>query len=140
MKQKQGELQLKRSLLLSREEAQALCNCRYDVLLSKKEPLALEFYGLMQTRFYRPKAIIEYRRTAFIAKENDIRITLDKDISAAHAHLDLFAEDVKPYPVMESFNVVLEVKYNGFLPSYIKDMIRMVDVSAISIGKYALGR
>lgn len=140
LKQKQGDLQLKRSLFLSRSEAQALARGHCGVLLAKTEPMALEFYGLMQTRFYRPKVIIEYRRTAYIARENDIRITLDRDICAAHACLDLFSADLQLHPVMEPFNVVLEVKYNGFLPSYIKDMLRMVNVSEVSIGKYALGR
>lgn len=140
LKQKQGDLQLKRSLVLSKKDAQALAAGHSGVLLAKKEPLALEFYGLMQTRFYRPKVVIEYRRTAYIARENDIRITLDRDICAAQACLDLFSEELQLHPVMEPFNVVMEVKYNGFLPSYVKDMIRMVNVSAVSIGKYALGR
>lgn len=140
LKQKQGDLQLKRSLSLSRSDAQALAAGCYDVLLTKKEPLALECYGLMQTRFYRPKVIIEYKRTAFIARENDIRITLDKDVVSTQACLDLFAEELQVCPVMEPFNVVMEVKYNGFLPSYIKDIICMVNASSVSIGKYALGR
>ena len=41
---------------------------------------------------------------------------------------------------MVPFNVVLEEKYNGFLPGYIKDMLRLTDASPVSIGKYALGR
>jgi len=72
--------------------------------------------------------------------EKKYAITLDRDIRAAQACLDLFSEKLQLHPVMEPFQVVMEVKYNGFLPSYIKDMIRMVNVSAVSIGKYALGR
>ena len=140
IKQKQGELQRKRSLSLPRSSAQAVARGEYGILLENREPFALECYGIMQTRFYRPKVIIEYRRTAFIARENDIRITLDRDINAAEACLDLFSTELNLRPVMGPFNVVLEVKYNGFLPGYIKDMLRLADASPVSIGKYALGR
>lgn len=140
VKQKQGNLQLKRSLSLNRSDAQAVARGEYGVLLGQSEPFALECYGLIQTRFYRPKVIIEYRRTAFIARENDIRITFDCDVNATGACLDLFAPSLNWRPVLGPFNVVMEVKYNGFLPSYIKDIIRMANVSPISIGKYALGR
>jgi len=140
LKQKQGNLQLKRSLSLSRSDAQAVARGDYSPLLFHPEPFAAECYGLIQTRFYRPKVIVEYKRTAFIARENDVRITFDTDITATEACLDLFDPHLLLHPVRDPYNVVLEVKYNGFLPGYIKEMLQSANVSPVSIGKYALAR
>ncbi|HRR37061.1 MAG TPA: molecular chaperone, partial [Clostridia bacterium] len=44
------------------------------------------------------------------------------------------------YPVFSQDGVILEVKYNGFLLSYIKDMLDRVEQSELSVSKYALSR
>ena len=43
-------------------------------------------------------------------------------------------------PVMDRSQAVLEVKYNGFLLSYIKEMLRGVDQSELSVSKYGMSR
>ena len=140
MKQKQGMRQRKRSIFLNRQEARALIAGDYTCLLSSQSEFALECYGLMQTQAYRPKAVIAYDRMAFIAPENKIRVTFDRNLRATQSCFDIFSETLQLKPVMDAFNVTLEVKYDGFLPSYIKDIIRSVDGSALSIGKYCAGR
>lgn len=150
MKQKQGAYQRKRSLRMHREDALQLTaephNAlqltagHYEALLRYEEPFAAECYGLMSRMCYRPKAIVEYQRKAFIAKENRIRITLDHHIIATESRLDLFAPDLNLYPVLDPFSAVLEVKYNGFLLSYIKAAVNGADRSELSVSKYCLAR
>lgn len=140
MKQKQGALQQKRSLKISREEAQRMIDGNYSFLLSYKEPFAAEVYGLMQRKCYRPKTIVEYHRKAFIAKENRIRITFDNQIVSTESSFDLFSPKLNMNPVLDPYDVVLEVKYNGFLLSYIKEMINSIDKSELSVSKYCLAR
>lgn len=140
MKQKQGEFQKKRSLKLSKEDSKSLIKGDYSVLLKYKEPFAYECYSLMNMYCYRPKAVIEYRRDAFIVKENKIRITLDHDIKATESNFNIFDKALNQNLMMSKFFVVLEVKYNGFLLSYIKDLLNDVNKSEISISKYCLGR
>ena len=41
---------------------------------------------------------------------------------------------------MSPFAVVLEVKYNGFLLSYIKHMLLPVQKSELSVSKYCMAR
>ena len=140
MKQKEGPYQRKRSLRLSREDAQRLCRGDYRPLQAYEDPFAAECYGLMHCRCYRPKAVVEYRRQAFVARENHIRITLDSRIVVTESELDLFSERLPMYPVMDPFHMVLEVKYNGFLLSYIKDLLNLVEWSELSVSKYCLAR
>ena len=140
MKQKEGGYQKKRSLRLSRRDAQQIVQGRYDSLLQYDDPFVAECYGLMHWQCYRPKTIVEYNRQAYIAKENKIRVTLDYEIRATETNLDLFCPVLNLYPVLDPFNGVLEVKYNGFLLSYIKNLVNAANRSELSVSKYCLAR
>lgn len=140
MKQKQGEQQMKRFLRIAREDAILMTQGIYTPLLKYDHPFARECYSLMNIEFYRPKTIVEYKRKAFVAKENRIRITLDSDIRATEGCMDLFAEHLSLYPVLDQAHIVMEIKYNGFLLNYIKDLVKDVNRSSLSVSKYCLGR
>lgn len=140
LKQKQGENQRKRSLPLTRAEAERLVAGDLDVLLVGDEPFAAEMHALMSINGYAPKAIVEYDRTAFVAKENKIRVTFDRNVRATELNLDLFDPRLPLYPVFDPFNVILEVKFNGFLLSYIRSVLNMADKSELSVSKYCLAR
>ena len=140
MKQKEGPYQKKRSLKVKREDAKELIAGNYSPLLHYEEPFAFECYGLMNRKVYRPKVVVEYKRKAFIAKENRIRITLDSNIIATESCFDIFSEKLLQYPVLDPFHVVLEVKYNGFLLSYIKALVSQANRSEFSVSKYCLSR
>ena len=140
MKQKQGASQLKRSLRLSREDAIRLTKADYTPLLKYSEPFAAECHALMSLRCYRPKTIVEYNRKAFIAKENKTRITFDSNIVATESNFDLFDEHLNMYPVLDKYDVVLEVKFNGFLLDYIRRMLNDINRSELSVSKYVLAR
>lgn len=140
MKQKEGPNQKKRSLRVSRDDALALIGGNYEVLLSYPEPFAAECCAFMHMHVYRPKTIVEYNRKAFIAKENKIRITFDSQIYATETSFDLFSPRLNMNPVLDPYSVVLEVKYNGFLLTYIQSMLDGIDKSELSVSKYCLAR
>ena len=140
MKQKQGQYQLKRSLRITRDDAEALISGDYTPLLRYQEDFAAECYALMQMQVYRPKTVVEYNRKAFIAKENKIRITFDHQIVSTESDANIFSKDLNMNPVLDPFGVVLEVKFNGFLLDYIKDLLSSAQKSELSVSKYMLAR
>lgn len=140
LKQKQGENQRKRSLPVTQAEARRVVEGDFDVLLDREEPFAAEMHALMSINGYRPKAVVEYDRTAFIAKENKTRVTFDRSIRASELNYDLFDPKLPLYPVFDPFNVVLEVKFDGFLLSYVRSVLNMADKSELSVSKYCLAR
>ena len=73
-------------------------------------------------------------------KENKIRVTFDNHIVSTESCFDLFSENLNMNPVLDPYNVVLEVKFNGFLLEYIKRMINPVNRSELSVSKYVLAR
>ena len=94
----------------------------------------------MTSNFYRPKVIVEYKRDAFIVKENSIRLTFDHHITSTESSFDIFNPNLQLTPVMDTANVILEVKYNGFLLSYVKDLVKNVSCVSTSVSKYYLSR
>ncbi len=140
MKQKQGAMQKKRSLTMERRDAQALINRDYSVLLKYNEPFAAECFWMMNQFCYIPRAVIEYKRKAFIAKENSTRITFDHHIIGTESNMDIFSDSLLQNPLMNEYLVVLEVKFNGFLLGYIKDILENAGTGETAVSKYCLGR
>ena len=140
IKEKQGANQLKRSLTVTRQEAEMIQQGDYTCLLAKEEPLAAELFYLMTTKQYRPVCIVEYKRRAFMAITNDIRITFDSEIRSNEGNYNIFDKNLQTYPVYSMGDTILEVKYNGFLLSYIKDMIGTIDCNESASSKYCMAR
>ncbi|MGN0352650.1 MAG: polyphosphate polymerase domain-containing protein [Roseburia sp.] len=140
LKAKSGSMQRKQSLTVSREEAKELIEGNYEVLLSHEEELAGYLYRKMTMELYQPRCVVEYDRIAFGINENNVRLTLDSGVRSNEGNFDIFSKDLQLYPVMSPTRSVLEVKYNHFLPSYIKDIIQCVDKIETSVSKYVLAR
>lgn len=139
MKQKNGENQLKRSVKISKEDAISLISGKYSVLL-KYDDFSAECFGVMNMYGYKPKAVVEYRRKAYVAKENNIRITFDYNIKSSESNFNIFDDKLCLNDAFAKDKVVLEVKYNNFLLSYIKDLLEKVQKSELSVSKYCLSR
>jgi len=140
MKQKQGQYQKKRSLKLNKEDALELINANYSVLLKQNTDFANECFYMMNQFQYRPKAVVTYKRKAFVAKENSIRITFDHHLKGTESYYNIFDPNINENYIMDPYLAVMEVKFNGFLLSYIKDVIDMVDLPETSVSKYYKGR
>lgn len=140
IKEKTGGFQRKRSLILNREESMRMTGGDYRFLLERKEPLAEWLYAFLSVRCYRPKCIVEYDRYAFITEHNDIRITFDQNLRASESNFDLFREEPPLYSVSPPGQVTMEVKYTGFLFSYLKNELNRCDKIQVSNSKYCRAR
>lgn len=139
VKEKQGGDQWKRSATLSKEDARLLIAGDYQTLRQKNlSPFLQTVLQKMETEAYLPKTIVEFRRLAFIGKSNDTRITFDSQLKATEANFDLFSPQLSLYPIL--YPVILEVKYNHFLLSYIKQLLNLADQTPVATSKYALAR
>lgn len=140
LKKKQGNYQQKTSYKLTKAEGERLISGDYSLLLEKQAPFLLECYEMMMTHVYRPKSIVTYERDAYIAKENQIRVTFDQKIRGSESTMALFDERLIETPLIEDAYVVLEVKYNGFLLQYIKDLLIPLEEAQLSVSKYSMSR
>ena len=140
-KQKQGAAQRKRSMTVSRDHAQRMAQGSYSCLLEYDDPLAKQFYSVMRSRAYLPRSIVEYRRYAFALAANDTRITLDSGLRACEGNADLFSKELPfYYPAASPNRVTLEVKYNHFLLSYVKEVLSPYITAETASSKYCASR
>lgn len=140
LKEKKGDWQQKRSLVITKEDAQKLIDGNYSVLQKMNHPLAQQLFYKMTTEIYRPKVTVQYNRYAFMLDVNDTRITFDQKLVASESNFDLFSENDNFYPVGFSDDVTLEVKYNHFLLSHVRDLLDNIDKSSLSYSKYVMSR
>ena len=131
---------VKDSVAIPRDEAQAICNGNYQLLLERNDPILNEIYATFMTRAYQPKVIVEYRRVALTLPVSNIRVTFDLDLHSNINHLDLFSEVQNSMPVVLEGKQILEVKFDEFFPGYLKKVLSSINSERMAISKYTLAR
>lgn len=139
LKTKRGALCGKQSAAISRAEAVRLTAGDADFLLAREGSAAQHIGALFLRERRRPVALVEYRRTAWVLPVEHVRITLDEAVRAAKC-ADLFAAAPPFVGVHSAGAVILEVKYDRFLPGYVRRMLSTADAVPVSVSKYAAAR
>ena len=125
-KQKVYALTCKESAPVTKEEVQAILQGR-------------ELYRKMDTEGLKPRTIVSYTREPFVFGPGNVRITLDYDIRTGLDGIDFFNPDCTMIPAGDR-TVILEVKWDGFLPDIIRDAIQLPGRRAGAFSKYAACR
>ncbi len=138
---KRGQFISKVSIGLSRDECDSLIAGEYDFLAERPEPLASEIYVQMKNNGLKPRVIVDYWREAFVSPFENVRVTFDKDIKGGLWLSDIFNSQTPTMPVLEQGMMVLEVKFNRYMPEFIKTILNNVNAAQRSaISKYVLCR
>ena len=140
LKQKEGSESRKRSLPLTREEAEQMEACGFDFLALRKERAARSIYLQLLQGAYQPKTLVEYDREAYTFPAGDVRVTFDSNVRATAAPWSLFAENPPWTPVIPAATGVLEVKYSSFLPAFLKDILSQEGRHISANSKYVQAR
>ena len=140
IKNKYGNYSVKESALLSKQDAQQLISGKTDILLSSENLVCNKVYAEMKRDMYIPQIMIDYEREAYILPFDQIRITFDKNLRCSADHLRQLEADRVFYPVLDRKYMILEVKYNHFLPDFIKRILGTVPGECLSVSKYCLSR
>lgn len=130
--------QLKESLIINRADAERIINGEYNILLSYDNDLARRIY-LYLSEGYKPKVIIEYDRIAYITSTTT-RLTFDFNIKRSNDYEKFFTNDINYLDIVDSKDVVLEIKFDRFLEPYIADILNNYNGRYQSVSKYMMGR
>ena len=134
-KSKVGGLGNKQSSNLSLPETKAILQGDIDWMIDSGSPLVQELYSKMMTQLLRPKTIVDYTREPYVYSPGNVRITLDYDIRTG-----LYCADfLKPCVTIPAGDapIILEVKWDAFLPSIIRDAIQLESRQISAFSKYA---
>ena len=140
-KEKKNSGCYKQKCALSIQEYQDIIDGKaMEVFWETQKLLLKEFCVDIVTKRFSPKVIISYQREAFVEPITNIRITLDRNISASDEIGQFLSGNYFCVPVMEKEKHVLEVKFDEVLPSYIKAVLQSDVLLQQSFSKYYLGR
>ncbi|HWR20099.1 MAG TPA: polyphosphate polymerase domain-containing protein [Clostridia bacterium] len=139
-KHKEQNYILKESINLNRTEAESIIAGDYNVLLNREEPFARRMYRTFKTAPYKPCVLVDYMREAYTFSVEDVRITFDKNVRTGYRSIDLFNPNVITYPAISDYDMVLEVKFNRYLPTYVRSLLQTGAHARSAISKYCLCR
>lgn len=136
---KQNNLTGKESVPLTEMEARAIAVGDYSFMRGSPYELVTEFYHKMQWEGLMPKTIVDYTREPFVYAPGNVRITLDYNIRTGLNCVDFLNPDCVTIPAGDQV-IILEVKWDAFLPDIIRDALQLTNCRAGAYSKYAACR
>lgn len=131
--------QMKKSMILNKDASLELIKGNYSILLNYDNETAKEAYLILRGGLYKPKTIIEYQRIAYTGGTTT-RITFDYDIKSNNNVEKFFDENINYNYLTNKKDVVLEVKFDRFLESYIGTILADYSSCQQSVSKYIMAR
>lgn len=138
-KSKINGLCLKEGARLSREQAQAIVDGDWGWMMKSGVPLIEELYTKLKKQGLRPKTIVDYTREPFVFAAGNVRVTLDYNIRTGLHTTDFLNSSGVTISAGDA-PIILEVKWDEFLPDIIRDAVRLENRRAGAFSKYAACR
>lgn len=139
VKRKIANLTNKESCVIDRDRVQAILDGDTAWMPLYENALVCDLYDRMKYDGFKPKTIVEYTREAFLHEAGNVRVTLDYDIRTGVNAQDFLKPDAVTVPVWDD-RILLEVKWDEFLPDLVRDAVRIDGRSAGAFSKYAQAR
>lgn len=137
-KHKAGAYINKESFDLTKTEYEALIKGDAGFLLKKDNQLAKEMFVDMRTKLLKPRVIVDYEREPFVFDAGTVRITFDKNVRACSCDGDIFDRNLPSYNVLGENEMILEIKFTGYLPERIGQIFKVRDFTQVSASKFCM--
>ena len=139
-KSKERQMTSKKSCVISKEICKKLM-ANQQVQIPKDMPeVVKELLTEMKLKGMRPAVIVEYQRFPYVEKNGNVRITFDENIASSSDIENFLDEKITTRPILGKGQSVLEVKWDEFLPSYIREHMWMDNLQWSGFSKYYLCR
>lgn len=138
-KVKYGGLGTKYSCPMTAEQLQLLLDGDTGWMMATDLPLMQELYLRMKQDILRPKTIVSYTREPYIYGPGNVRVTFDYDLRSSVRVTDILSGAAPLVPAYPG-RVLMEVKYDHFLPDIIRMILQEGTPRARAFSKYAMCR
>lgn len=135
-KSKRNGLGTKAMVNLTAREAQAIVDGDLDWMLPSNRPLVQELYCKMRSQGLEPKTVVDYTREPYRYRPGNVRVTFDYDIRTGLSCRDFLNPEMVTIPAGNA-GIILEVKWDEFLPDIIRDAVWMPGRRETAFSKYA---
>lgn len=140
-KMKNNNLCTKLDAEITKEECQALLEDRINWMRGHPSELIQELYAKMHYQMLRPRVLVSYIREPYIYGAGNVRVTFDSDIRTTLFHRSFLEERVMDISSADDpQNMVLEVKYDAFLPDIIRNVMQIDTIRQQAFSKYEVCR
>ncbi len=137
-KVKRNGLGYKVSCPLTAEETRKIIAGDLNWMPASDRPLMVELYARMKGEGLRPQTIVDYERIPFVYGPGNVRVTLDYNIRTGLRCTDFLNPDCPTIPAGN--DIVLEVKWDDYLPNIIRRAVQVKGRQAGAYSKYAMCR
>ncbi len=140
-KRKDNNLCLKFDAEITEEECRQLLEGSLNWMRGHPSELVRELYVKMHTQMLRPKVLVSYVREPYIYRAGNVRVTFDSQVRTTLYHRRFLEEKVIDISAFdESRDMILEVKYDAFLPEVVRGMLQTGVMRQEAFSKYAACR
>lgn len=137
-KSKERQMTSKISALISEEICRRLIKDVSVQISEDMDAIQKELLLEMQLKGMHPAVIVEYQRFPYVEKNGNVRITFDENISSSNDINRFLEKEIVLRPILEAGKSVLEIKWDAFLPSYLKEHLSLETLQWTSFSKYYL--
>ena len=140
-KMKIDDLCLKYDAPITEEECRKILEGDLEWMKESKEELVKELYAKMRYQRLRPRVLVSYVREPYIYAPGNVRITFDSQIRTTMFHQEFLTREVSDISATDTpQDMLLEVKYDAFLPRIIQDLIQVRGIRQQAFSKYGACR
>lgn len=114
-----------------------------DLIWMKDHPetLVQELYAKMRYQQLKPRVLVSYVREPYIYPPGNVRVTFDSQIRTTLFQREFLTKTVSDISATDTpQDMLLEVKYDRFLPEIIQDMIQVNGIRQQAFSKYGACR
>lgn len=140
LKEKFAQSTAKTSRQISSETYHQIISGRLSFAQLQRDPFLRCFYLKYKLENLRPRVIVSYIREAYFCLAGNVRVTFDKNLQTVINTIDLFAAKQVCASPAGYEDMIMEVKYDDFLPVHIKEGLRLARHSRLAISKYTICR
>ena len=137
-KEKRENLIYKEHCVIDIKTAESMIRGDFEGLLRYESVLAQYVYGLAKSEGLRAVVIVDYIRRAYLHPIGNLRVTFDSQLMSSIPSENVW-EIGKTFDVLGE-NIILEIKFNQIIPTYIKEILCSVPGIKMAISKYVLCR
>ncbi len=138
-KVKRGGLGYKVSTSISAKEAQRIVDGDTTWMPASARGLVIELYAKMKSQGLRPRTIVDYTRIPFIYGPGNVRVTIDENIRTGLHCTDFLNPNCVTIPAGRPV-MLLEVKWDEYLPSVIRRAVQVKNRGAGAFSEYQICR
>lgn len=138
-KSKRDNLTFKQKCRLTPEEYEKIRIGDIEWMENDTRTLIKDLYVQMKLYQLKPMTVVDYEREVFIYEYGNVRVTFDGCIKTSFRNNDLLNPDLAMVETTPGV-VVLEVKFDEYLPDIIKQLLQVIDRRKGGYSKYQYSR